>query len=98
MKIITFISLTLLMGCPDPNASSSVTETLQGATGNQVSAGTGNQETDPSAARLTCTKEDPECLEISGKMMYDGVAKGSVRNPQGNPVLHTVLYARHQGG
>jgi hypothetical protein len=79
MRLLVLLSLPLLFGCPDPNASSSGTESTTGTTGNQGSVANGNQETDPSAARLTCTKEDADCLELSGKMVYAGEVKGSIR-------------------
>ena len=41
--------------------------------------GNGVQETDPSAARLSCAEEDPNCITISGKMVYDGTPSGTMR-------------------
>ena len=78
MLVSAFISFGLLIGCPDPNASSSGTN-QEGATTGSAVGNTGSQETDPSAARLTCTKDGENCLEISGQMVYTGESTGSIR-------------------
>ena len=56
-------------------SNSNSTASSGGQTGN--SAPSGSQETDPSAARLTCTAEDANCLQIAGKI--EGEATGSRR-------------------
>ena len=80
MRTILFFLLGFLTACPDPNASSSGTEVNNGNAGNtNQGAGNGVQETDPSAARLSCAEEDPNCITISGKMVYDGTPAGTMR-------------------
>ena len=80
MRTILFLLLGFLTACPDPNASSSGTEVNNGNAGNNSpSAGNGVQETDPSAARLSCAEGDENCITISGKMKYDGTPSGTVR-------------------
>ena len=80
MRALFFLSLGLLTACPDPNASSSGMETTTTATtGSDPSANTGSQETDPSAARLSCAEGDENCITISGTLSFAGTASGSIR-------------------
>ena len=82
MRLLSLISFTLLLGCPDPNASSSgmeSTTSTAGSTGSDPQATNGSQETDPSAARLNCAEGDENCITISGSMVYDGTPNGSIR-------------------
>ena len=52
MRLFSLLSFSLLIGCPDPNASSSGMETTTTASGGaDPQATTGSQETDPSAAQ-----------------------------------------------
>jgi hypothetical protein len=74
---LPLLALGLLIGCPDPNATSSGMETTA-ATGSDPTA-TGSQETDPSAARLSCSEGDTNCITISGTLDYAGQAGGSIR-------------------
>lgn len=79
MRTILFLLLGFLTACPDPNATSSGTEANVNA-GNAQQGATGNvQETDPSAARLSCAEGDENCITISGAMKYNGTPSGTVR-------------------
>lgn len=80
MRTILFLLLGFLTACPDPNASSSGTEVNNGNSGNTTQGSSnGVQETDPSAARLSCAEGDENCITISGKMKYDGTPAGTIR-------------------
>ena len=80
MRMLSLLPLYLLLGCPDPNASSSGMETTTTASsGTDPQATTGSQETDPSAARLNCVEGDTNCVTIAGSMVYDGTPNGSIR-------------------
>ena len=80
MRLFSLLSFSLLIGCPDPNASSSGMETTTTASGGaDPQATTGSQETDPSAARLNCAEGDTNCITIAGSMVYDGTPNGSIR-------------------
>ena len=65
-----------LVGCPDPNASSTG---LQTTTTDGTTTVSSSQETDPSAARLNCPEEDTNCVKLSGKLVFEGTATGSIR-------------------
>jgi hypothetical protein len=79
MRLLSLFSLTLLIACPDPDASSSGMKSTSSSTGSDPQATTGSQETDPSAARLNCAEGDENCITISGSLVYDGTPTGSIR-------------------
>lgn len=81
MRLLSLLSLSLLIGCPDPNASSSGMESSSTGTtgGSDPQAANGNQETDPSAARFNCVEGDENCITVSGSLVFDGTVNGSIR-------------------
>ena len=80
LSLFCCLSFAFLMGCPDPNASSSgMGNTSTGGSSESATTNSGSQETDPSAARLNCVEGDENCISISGSLVYDGTPAGSIR-------------------
>ena len=81
ISLLGCLAFALLIGCPDPNASSSGMggSTTTTGTDGTTTTNAGSQETDPSAARLNCAEGDANCISISGSLVYDGTPSGSIR-------------------